>query len=116
MDKLGDFAGMLVDAFGRVMDWVDRIGDVFTLLAVIVGCILVGIVLGYLGQSGHGWRGRLYGAAVGGMIVNLVAKFEEASFLVAFVLMAVVTGIAFCIGAGTGLRIFRGAVRDDARR
>ena len=109
-------AGALIDAFGRAMEWLDRIGDTFTLLAIVAGCIVAGIVLGYLGQTGYGWRGRLYGAAIGGMIANLAAKFEEASFLVAMVLMGVVTALAFFIGAGTGLALFRGAVRADRKR
>jgi len=116
MGKASDIATNLLDAFGHAMEWLDRIGDTFTILAVVAGCIIAGIVLGFLGQTGYGWRGRLYGAAIGGMIANLAAKFEEASFLVAFVLMALVTAIAYAVGAGTGLALFRGAVRKTGKQ
>ena len=85
------------------------------LLEKTLGAVL-GIVLGYLGQVSMGWRGRLYGAMMGGMIINAVAKFEEASFLGAFAMMALVTALASFIGQGTGLKLFRGYVKEQAKK
>ena len=101
----------LVSIFDQLMGWIGHIDDVVTLLMVTIGCVIAGIVLGYLGQVSLGWRGRLYGAMMGGMIINVVAKFEEASYVGALAMMVVVTALAFFIGQGTGLKMFRGAVK-----
>jgi uncharacterized membrane protein YeaQ/YmgE (transglycosylase-associated protein family) len=67
-------------------------------LGVAAAAIAVGWGAGFLGSVSLGWRGRLYGAMVGGMIVNAVAKFQEASYSTAFVLMAMVTAVTFLLG------------------
>jgi len=98
----------VVSVAETMLGWIGHVEDIFTMLMILIGCLITGIVLGYLGQVSFGWRGRLYGAIMGGMIINLVAKFHEASYLGAFAIMLAVTLLAFFIGQGTGLKIFSG--------
>ena len=113
MDKLSVFLDRALGVVGHLLEWLGRIEDIATLLMVTVGCVIAGIVLGFLGQVSYGWRGRLYGAMMGGMIINVVAKFEEASYLGAAAMMVVVTVLAFFIGHGTGLKMFSGYARKQ---
>ena len=116
MDKAAALLEKVLGVFGQALEWFGHIEDVFTLLLVTAGCVIAGIVLGDLGQVSAGWRGRLYGAMIGGMIINLVAKFEEASYVGAFAMMLVVTALAFFIGRGTGLKLFSGRVKEPFRK
>ena len=99
MDRLG----AMID---ETLRWIGRLDDLVTLVMIAVGAFLAGVILGYLGAAGLGRRGRLYGAMVGGMIMDLAAKLYEASYLVAFLLMLAITALAFFVGEGTGLKLF----------
>ena len=116
MDKVAAFLEKSLGVAGQLMDWIGHVEDVFTILMLTVGCVVAGIALGYLGQVSTGWRGRLYGATMGGMIINLVAKFEDASYLGALAMMLVVTALAFFIGQGTGLKLFSGRVKEQVKK
>jgi hypothetical protein len=74
-------------------------------LGATIGSVIAGLVLGLLGRAGLGRRGQFYGAMMGGMILNLVAKFEDASYLTALVLMGTVTAITFGLGYTPALRL-----------
>lgn len=58
------------------------------------------------------WRMRVYGAMVGGMVVNAVVKAEGGGFGTALAAMLAVTAIAVALGsAGLILRVMRSARR-----
>jgi hypothetical protein len=98
---------------GDALGWIGFLLDHLWVVGVTVVAVLIGWIFGFLGSVSFGRRGRLYGAMVGGMIVNLVAKFEEASFLNAFVLMVAVTGLTFALGFVSNARVFK-ALKDAA--
>jgi hypothetical protein len=87
-----------VNAVTELLGWIGFAIDHVWVLGVAAAAIAVGWGAGFLGAVSLGWRGRLYGAMVGGMIVNAVAKLEEASYRTAFLLMAMLTVVTFLLG------------------
>jgi len=62
-----------------------------------VALVLLATILAAVGGA-VSWKMRLYGAIVGGMLVNAVAKAEGAGYAAALAAMLVVTAIAFALG------------------
>jgi len=87
-----------MDGLIQTFDWSERIQNVRTLLGVAVASTILGLVMGLLGSAGLGRRGRLYGAMMGGMVLNLYLKGEGASYLAAFAGMVGITLITFALG------------------
>jgi hypothetical protein len=100
--------------FADVVGAIQFLVDHLWVLGVGAAAIVIGWLLGFLGSASLGWRGRLYGAMAGGMMLNLVAKLEEASYATAFALMAVVTTVTFLLGVVHRARIF--AILTGGRR
>jgi hypothetical protein len=46
-----------------------------------------------------GWRMRLYGAIVGGMLVNAIVKAEGGGFAAALAAMLIATALGFALGS-----------------
>jgi len=62
-----------------------------------VALVILTTILAALGGA-VSWKMRLYGAIVGGMVVNAVAKAEGAGYEAALAAMVVVTALAFALG------------------
>ena len=65
---------------------------VMTIALVITACILAAV------GGFAGWRMRLYGAIVGGMIMNVVVKAMGGGFAAALAATVGVAGLAFAVG------------------
>ena len=86
------------------MDWLTTVLDywhvatraidnvVMTIALVITACILAAV------GGFAGWRMRLYGAIVGGMIMNVVVKAMGGAFAAALAATVGVAGLAFAVG------------------
>ena len=65
---------------------------VMTIALVITACVLAAA------GGFAGWRMRLYGAIVGGMIMNVVVKAMGGGFAAALAATVGVAGLAFAVG------------------
>lgn len=74
--------------------WRARDSAVMGVVLVILATILAAV------GGAVSWKLRLYGAIVGGMIVNAVAKAEGAGYEAALAAMLVVTALGFALGNG----------------
>ena len=63
-----------------------------------VALVMLATILAAVGGA-VSWKMRLYGAIVGGMLVNAVAKAEGAGYAAALVAMLAVTALAFALGS-----------------
>ena len=70
---------------------------VMTIALVLLACILAAA------GGFAGWRMRLYGAIVGGMVMNVVVKAMGGGFAAALTAAAAVAGLAFALGTVTFL-------------
>jgi hypothetical protein len=77
-----------------------------------VALVMLATILAAVGGA-VSWKMRLYGAIVGGMVVNAVAKAEGAGYEAALAAMVVVTALGVALG-GAG-RLIRLQVRARAR-
>ena len=89
-----------MDALTTLLDYwqaatraIDNV--VMTIALVLVACILAAV--GGFGGFG-GWRMRLYGAVVGGMLMNAVVKAMGGGFAAALAATIGVAGLAFAVG------------------
>ncbi|HEY8244539.1 MAG TPA: hypothetical protein VII68_13825 [Casimicrobiaceae bacterium] len=62
-----------------------------------VALVILATILAAVGGA-VSWKMRLYGAMVGGMLVNAVAKAEGAGYEAALAAMMTVTALAFALG------------------
>jgi len=62
-----------------------------------VALVILATILAAVGGA-VSWKMRLYGAIVGGMVVNAVAKAEGAGYEAALAATAAVTVLAFALG------------------
>ena len=70
-----------------------------------VALVILTTILAAVGGA-VSWKLRLYGAIVGGMVVNAVAKAEGAGYEAALVAMIVVTALGVALGsAGRLIRL-----------
>jgi hypothetical protein len=65
---------------------------VMTIALVLLACILAAA------GGFAGWRMRLYGAIVGGMVMNIVVKAMGGGFAAALAATIGVAGLAFAVG------------------
>ena len=62
-----------------------------------VALVMLATILAAVGGA-VSWKMRLYGAIVGGMLVNAVAKAEGAGYEAALAAMLVVTALGYALG------------------
>ena len=86
-----DALAALLDYWEVAMRAIDNI--VMTIALVLTACIMAAV-----GGFG-GWRSRLYGAVVGGMLMNAVVKAMGGGFAAALAATIGVTGLAFALGS-----------------
>jgi hypothetical protein len=97
-----------------VRSWIGFLMDHVWVLGLTMGVVITGWLLGFLGSASFGRRGRLYGAMVAGMIVNIVAKLEGLSYTTAAALMAIITALTFLLGFVSNAWVFKLFVRGQA--
>ena len=78
---------------------------VMTIALVLMACILAAV-----GGFG-GWRMRLYGAVVGGMVMNVVVKAMGGGFAAALAATIGVAALAFAVGTASFLLVLLKRVR-----
>ena len=76
-------------------------------IVMSVALVLLASILAAVGGL-VSWRSRIYGAMIGGMVVNVVAKAEGAGYESALAAMLAVTILAIAFGsAGLVVRLMR---------
>lgn len=66
-------------------------------IAMTLALVLLGSILA-AAAGVAGWRGRTYGAIVGGMLMNITIKAMGGGFAAALAAGIVVAGVAFALG------------------
>jgi hypothetical protein len=90
----------LLDAFAIAWRAIDNV-------ALAIALILVTAIFAAVGGL-MSWKMRVWGAMVGGMMVNAVAKAEGAGYEAAFAAMVVTTALGVTLGsAGLIVRLMR---------
>jgi hypothetical protein len=85
-----DLLTALLDYWQLAARAIDNV--VMTIALVVMACILAAL------GGFAGWRMRLYGAIVGGMIMNVVVKAMGGGFAAALATTIGVAGLAFAVG------------------
>jgi hypothetical protein len=97
-------AGAILDALVAAVRAVDN-------LMIVGALVLLASIFAAVGGL-VSWRARLYGAMIGGMVANAVAKAEGASYASALVAMLAVTLVAVALGsAGLVVRLMKASKR-----
>lgn len=81
----------ILDYAGAALRAIDSTAMVVALVALAA---ILAAVAGFFG-----WRTRLYGAMVGGMIMNAIVKAEGGGYANALAAMAVTTALGFALGS-----------------
>ena len=89
----------------------DAINSMGLTLALLVMAAILASAGGMVGM-----RMRLYGAIVGGMIVNIAVKANGGGYTAALAAMLVVSALAFAVGSTPFLVRLLGRVRAAPRR
>ncbi|MBN8481984.1 MAG: hypothetical protein J0L88_10395 [Xanthomonadales bacterium] len=92
------------------MDWAYTLLDLgaaafraINSAGMVIALVLLAAILAAVAGFGGG-RMRLYGAMVGGMVMNAVVKAEGGGHEAAFAAMAITTALGYALG-GTGLLV-----------
>lgn len=89
-DALG-WLDLLLHYGGVAMEAINSAGMVVALVAFTA---ILAATCGLLG-----WRMRLYGAIVGGMLVNAIVKAEGGSYAAALAAMLIATALGYALGS-----------------
>ncbi|MFO1311301.1 MAG: hypothetical protein U1F41_04460 [Burkholderiales bacterium] len=99
-----DAVAMLVNYVAVALEAVNSIGMV---IAIAITAAILASIGGMIDA-----RMRLYGAIVGGMIMNIVVKAEGGSYAAALAAMVLISGLAFGLGSLSFLvQVLRGVRR-----
>lgn len=83
---------------GAILDFLATALGAIDSIVMSIALVLVASIFAAIGGL-VSWRLRLYGAMTGGMLVNVVAKAEDAGYGAALVAMIVVTALATVFGS-----------------
>lgn len=91
-----------MDAFVTLLDYAGVALRAIDNTAMVVALVALGAILAAVAGF-FGWRMRLYGAMVGGMIMNAIVKAEGGGYASALAAMAIMTALAFALGSAPAL-------------
>lgn len=86
-----------MDALVAMLDYWQVAAHAIDNLVMTVALVLVACIMAAVGGFA-GWRMRLYGAVVGGMLMNVVVKAMGGGFAAALAATIAVAGLAFAVG------------------
>ena len=88
----------MLDRLGSLLDYVNMGFNALDSIGMTIAIVLMACILASLGGMVNA-RMRLYGAIVGGMILNVVVKTEGGSYAAALAATVLVAGLAFAVGS-----------------
>jgi hypothetical protein len=86
-----------MDALSSILDYWQIAAHAIDNLVMTIALVLVACILAAAGGFA-GWRMRLYGAVVGGMLMNVVVKAMGGGFAAALAATVAVAALAFAVG------------------
>ena len=86
-----------MDALSSILDYWQIAAQAIDNLVMTIALVLVACIMAAAGGFA-GWRMRLYGAVVGGMLMNVVVKAMGGGFAAALAATVAVAGLAFAVG------------------
>ncbi len=87
----------MLDTLATVVNYVAVALEAVNSIGMVVAIVITACILASIGGMVDA-RMRLYGAIVGGMIMNIVVKAEGGSYIAALAATVLVAGLAFAIG------------------
>ena len=91
-----------MDVFTTLLDYWQVAAHAIDNVVMTVALVLTACILAAVGGFA-GWRMRLYGAVVGGMLMNAVVKAMGGGFAAALAATVGVAGLAFAVGTAAFL-------------
>ena len=88
----------MMERFGEFLGYWDAAMAALSSMGMTIALILMASIMAAAGGF-LGWRMRLYGALVGGMLMNVTVKAMGGSFAAAFAAALGITAIAFAVGS-----------------
>jgi hypothetical protein len=88
----------MMESLATILDYWQVAVNAIDNLVMTAALVLVACIMAAAGGFA-GWRMRLYGAVVGGMLMNAVVKAMGGGFVPALAATVAVAGLAFAVGS-----------------